>query len=380
MVVKASKSMICYTNPHTRADFFIRLRILNNNPPKYDIFFNMDYSRYYLKNYFRHRHDEDYESREDYEVIDETVEETSRSEYSQSDEETPKAHKYYARGVEIEVVPQLTSMVDTNYDISDDDVIVDVQARPYDRRDSRRKGLVITLAIVACLLLTVVIGDYASDGALLDGISSLYGTQAMPSSGYYMLVYKSTDSYQQARLYSDRMRLQGGGGYILKSGSEYLLIADVYDDLDEASAVKEKNEGSTLLSYNVKAVDYSNLLAGSSELMQSMGGYSASIVAQLSNIGENLTKLEIDKSRALEEISELEGNLRLKYDELSKEDVSTNYYVKLLMADIDVTLGLLENLLGESVSRPNLVCDIRYVKVQIVLNYYTLTEKMSQED
>lgn len=340
----------------------------------------MDYSRYYLKNYFRHSHDEDYDSREDYEVIDETVEETSRSEYSQSDEETPKAHKYYARGVEIEVVPQLTSMVDTNYDISDDDVIVDVQARPYDRRDSRRKGLVITLAIVACLLLTVVIGDYASDGALLDGISSLYGTQAMPSSGYYMLVYKSTDSYQQARLYSDRMRLQGGGGYILKSGSEYLLIADVYDDLDEASAVKEKNEGSTLLSYNVKAVDYSNLLAGSSELMQSMGGYSASIVAQLSNIGENLTKLEIDKSRALEEISELKGNLRLKYDELSKEDVSTNYYVKLLMADIDVTLGLLENLLGESVSRPNLVCDIRYVKVQIVLNYYTLTEKMSQED
>lgn len=341
----------------------------------------MDYSSYYLKNYFRYHKDDEQEG-EVYEVLDDEPRENGESvddvatsqEYVQ-----PKSHKYYARGVEIEVVPQLTSMVDTNYRIDEEDVIVDVEPQIYNRADSRRRGLVMTLAIIACLLITLVAGDYASDGALLKGITSFYKTQAVTTENYYLLVYKKTDSYQQARLYSDQMRLQGGGGYILKSGENYLLIADVYDDLDEANAVVEKNSGSELTSYTVKEQDYSQLLAGGSDLMVSMGGYSSSIVAELSAIGESLTKLEIDKSAAKERIGELESNLRLKYEELNKEDTTTNYNIKLLMADIDVTLGLLSNLLGESASRPNLVCDIRYTKVQIVLNYYTTVEKMAQE-
>ena len=175
------------------------------------------------------------------------------------------------------------------------------------------------------------------------------------------------------------MRLQGGGGYILKNGDNYLLIADVYDDLNEANAVVEKNSGSELLSYSIESQNYADLLAGGSELMVSMGGYSVSIVEQLATIGESLTKLEIDKSEALERINTLDSNLRLKYDELAKEDVTSNYNIKILMADIDTTLGLLENLLADSQSRPNLVCDIRYTKVQIVLNYYTTAQKMPQE-
>lgn len=343
----------------------------------------MDYSKYYLKNYFRYHREEDEDYAQEYEVIDDMPDEVREDEEFETPEKEqinpPKAQKYYARGVEIEVVPQLTSMVDTNYRISEEDVIIDVEPQPYDRADSRRKGLIMTLAVIACLLLTLVIGDFASEGALLKGITSLYKSQSAPSSGYYLLVYTKSATYQEARLYADRMRLQGGGGYILKSGEEYLLIADVYDDIDEANAVADKNSGSSLLSYAVPAQDYSDLLAGGSELMISMGGYSASIVAQLSTIGESLTKLEIDKAAALDKIEDIESNLRLKYEELNKEDVSANYNIKVLMADIDVTLGLLENLVSESVSRPNLVCDIRYTKIQMVLNYYTTVQKMAQE-
>ncbi len=343
----------------------------------------MDYSKYYLRNYFRYHKDEEEDYGEQYEVFNDLpVEEegnTDFAEYPKEEVEPPKARKYYARGVEIEVVPQLTSMVDTNYRINEDDVIVDVEPQPYDRADSRRKGLIMTLAIIACLLITVVIGDFASEGALLKGITSLYKAESAPSSAYYMLVYKKTTSYQQARLYSDQMRLQGGGGYILKDGTDYLLIADVYDNIDEANAVAEKNAGSELMSYAVSSQDYADLLAGGSDLMISMGGYSASIISQLSSIGESLTKLEIDKAAALSKIEDLESNLRLKYEELSAEDISTNYNIKVLMADIDVTLGLLSNLLSDSVSRPNLVCDIRYTKVQLVLNYYSVSQKMAQE-
>ena len=338
----------------------------------------MDYSNYYLRNYFRYHREDEFDD-DEYTVIDEpSVEEPSEVSVDETPEQ-PKPHKYYARGVEIEVVPQLTSMVNTNYRVSEDDVIIDVEPQISDRSDSRRRGVIMTLAIIACLLLTIVVGDFATEGALLDGITSLYKTAEVSKSNYYLLIYKSTSSYQQARVFSDQMRLQGGGGYILKNGDNYLLIADVYDDLNEANAVVEKNSGSELLSYSIESQNYADLLAGGSELMVSMGGYSVSIVEQLATIGESLTKLEIDKSEALERINTLDSNLRLKYDELAKEDVTSNYNIKILMADIDTTLGLLENLLADSQSRPNLVCDIRYTKVQILLNYYTTAQKMAQE-
>lgn len=347
----------------------------------------MDYSKYYLKNYYKYHHDEDYEdSDEEYRVFDDVSDEDETSQNRSSDTQSDigqsqnEPKKYYARGVEIEVVPQLTSVVDTNYRINDEDVIIDVQPQIYDRADNRRKGWIMTLAIVACLLLTIVIGDFATKGALLGGITSLYKGSDLTKTSYYLLVLKNTTSYQQARVYSDQMRLQGGGGYILKSGEEYVVIADVYDDLDEANAVVEKNSGSKLLNYVVDGLDYENLLTGGSELMISMGGYAASIIEQLALIGESLTKLEIDKTEALSKIQNLEDNLKLKYDELQNEDTSTNYNIKLLMADIDVTLGLLSNLTSDSLSRPNLVCDIRYTKTQMALNYYEMTQKMAQEE
>lgn len=340
----------------------------------------MDYSRFYLKNYYKYNHDADYiDNDEQYEVVDE---ENAEEDYSHTERSRPQqntAKKYIDRGIEIEVVPQLTSVADTNYRINEEDIIVDVEPQVYDRADNRRKGWIMTLAIVACILLTIVVGDYATKGALLGGITSLYKGKDLPKTSYYLLILKSTDSYQQARVYSDQMRLQGAGGYILKSGDEYLLIADIYDDLDEANNVVEKNNGSKLINYTIDSQDYNSLLSGGSELMVSMGGYASSIIEQLTLIGESLTKLEIDKNQALEKIENIQDNLRLKYEELQKESVSSNYNIKLLMADIDTTLGLLSNLTEQTQSRPNLVCDIRYTKIQMVLNYYQMTEKMAQE-
>ena len=354
---------------------------------KSDISFNMDYSKYYLKNYYKYHHDEDMEDyEEEYEVLDDqpiSSDSSTQSDNVEQSEIQPirsESKKYYARGVEIEVVPQLTSVVDTNYRINEEDVIIDVEPQIYDRYDNKRKGWIMTLAIVACLLITIVIGDFVTNGALLNGITSLYKGADMPKTNYYLLVLKETSSYQQARVYSDQMRLQGAGGYILKSDDNYLIIGDVYDDLDEANTVVDKNSGSTLLNYTIDSVDYESVLTGGSELMISMGGYSVSIIEQLSIIGESLTKSEIDKSQALEKIQTINDNLKLKYEELQEEALNSNYNIKLLMADIDTTLGLLENLVSDSSLRPNLLCDIRYTKTQMTLNYYLMTQKMSQTE
>lgn len=332
----------------------------------------MDYSNYYLKNYFKNR---DTDSRESINMRGEI-----------SDEEDPRRDsdggdsEYVQSGnVEIEVVPQLTGMVHTNYkvDEEEEEEIIDIVPQAYDRADSKRKVWIMSLTIITCMLLTVVIGDFASGGALLAGISSLYRTQALPKSSFYALVLKSSDNYSGARIYADQIRLLGGAGYIVKNGDRYIVIGDIYDDLSEANGVVEKNEGSELISYTVEEIDFDKVFSGNSPLMKTMGGYSLSVINQLAVIGDNLATAQIDKARAVEQIGGIYDNLKMQFDELSAESNTNSEAVKLLMNDLNVSLGLLSNLSGDSVSRPNLLCDIRYTKVQMTLNYCQMISSLS---
>ena len=226
-----------------------------------------------------------------------------------------------------------------------------------------------SLAIITCLLLTIVIGDFATNGALLAKVSSLYRMQATPKSGFYAIVLKSSHSYSSARIVADQIRLVGGAGYIVKSGDKYLVVGDVYDDLSEANSVVEKNEGSQLISYEIEEIDFEKIFSDNSAIMQSMGGYSVAIVNQLAKIGESLSNQQIDKQTAVEQIENIKDNLQMQFDKLNEESSSDNPHVKMLLSDVNVSLGLLTNLCSDAVSRPNLICDIRYTKFQLVLNY-----------
>ena len=93
-------------------------------------------------------------------------------------------------------------------------------------------------------------------------------------------------------------------------------------------------------------------------------------------IADDLTASKIDKIKALENVEVIKNNLQLQYDELSTE-VGDSKNAQLLLADIDATLGILSNLLNSSISRPNLVCDIRYSKVQMIVNYRQLVSNFS---
>ncbi len=231
-----------------------------------------------------------------------------------------------------------------------------------------------TLAIITCVLLTVVVGDFATGGALLAGLSK-QGV-AMPTQSYYAVALKTCDTYSVARMYAEQQRLQGGAGYILKDGNAYALVGDIYDNLSDANAVVNANEGSKLINIEVNEVDFDSLFKGSSQLLRSMGGYCSSILTQLDVIADDLTASKIDKIKALENVEVIKNNLQLQYDELSME-VGDSKNAQLLLADIDATLGILSNLLNSSISRPNLVCDIRYSKVQMIVNYRQLVSNFS---
>ena len=318
----------------------------------------MDYSNYYLKNYFKNRNDMESERSGD------------SNAYAQ---EPVRPAEYYneAYDVEIEVVPQLIGTVNTNYELTQDDTIVDVIPQNYDRRDAKRRGWIVSLAIITCLLLSVVIGDFMTNGALLSAVSSLYRSQAVPKTSYYALILKENESYSSAKIYGDQLRLLGGAGYIVKDGDNYLVVGDIYDDLEEANAVVVKNEGSRLVSFTADEVDFSVIFADNSQLMQSMGGYSIGVISQLAKIGDSLSAQQIDKATAVDQIESLVQTLQVRFDELSVEDDGSRN-VKTLLSDINVTLGLLTNLCDNDASRPNLICDIRYTKVTLALNYCAL--------
>ncbi|MDE5756636.1 MAG: hypothetical protein K2I23_06055 [Clostridia bacterium] len=329
----------------------------------------MDYSKYYLKNYLKQQNAVE-------RGYDERISDTARdSEYARADS-VEQDYRVDER-VEIEVAPQLTGMVQTNYQIDDEEEspIIDIIPQAYDRYSSRRKGWLMTLTIITCLLLTVVVGDFATGGALLAGIGGRQD-KAMPTVSYYAVVLKTCDSYSVARMYAEQQRLMGGAGYILKDGEKYALVGDIYDDLADANAVVSENEGSRLINIEVKEVDFDNLFKGSSQLFRSMGGYCSGLLTQLDVIADDLTASKIDKTKALENIEVIKDNLEAQYNQLSAE-VGDDKNAALLLADIDATLGILSNLLNSSISRPNLVCDIRYSKVQMIINYRQLVSSFS---
>ncbi|MDE7348257.1 MAG: hypothetical protein K2N53_01180 [Clostridia bacterium] len=331
----------------------------------------MDYSKYYLKNYLKQQNSSErgYADQSDA---------TRETDYDGSHYGAEQDYRADER-VEIEVTPQLTGMVQTNYQLDDEESpIIDIIPQSYDRYGARRRGWLMTLTIITCLLLTVVVGDFATGGALLAGIS-LKQNQAMPTVSYYAVVLKTCDTYSVARMYAEQQRLMGGAGYILKDGEKYALVGDIYDDLADANAVVNNNEGSRIINIEVKEVDYDSLFKGSSPLFRSMGGYCSGLLSQLDVIADDLTASKIDKTKALENIEVIKNNLEMQYDELSAE-VGDDKNAALLVADIDATLGILSNLLNTSLSRPNLVCDIRYSKVQMIVNYRQLVLSLIQSE
>ena len=173
----------------------------------------MDYSKYYLKNYLKQQNSSErgYADQSDA---------TRENDYDGSHYGAEQDYRADER-VEIEVTPQLTGMVQTNYQLDDEESpIIDIIPQSYDRYGARRRGWLMTLTIITCLLLTVVVGDFATGGALLAGISVRQG-QAMPAVSYYAVVLKTCDTYSVARMYAEQQRLMVGAGYILKDGEKY---------------------------------------------------------------------------------------------------------------------------------------------------------------
>lgn len=333
----------------------------------------MDYSKYYLKNYVKQQQTQSSarysrpNSNEDGDLN------------AQTNETVEDSNTQYAieGGVEIEVTPQPITVAQTTYgDYQENPPIIDILPQSYDKYSSRRKGWLMSLAIITCLLLTIVMGDFATGGALLASIGKRAQANSMPSVSYYGVVLKTCESYSVARMYAEQQRLMGGAGYILKEDENYILIGDVYDEEGEAKAISEKNKGSRIVQIQVKEIDFDTMFKGNSQLLRSMGGYYATIVTQLSLVADELTEGKIDKFKALEKIEGISENLKMQYDELTKEKDQSNN-AALLLADINATLGILSNLLDDSISRPNLVCDVRYSKIQIIINYRQTVSSMS---
>ena len=98
--------------------------------------------------------------------------------------------------------------------------------------------------------------------------------------------------------------------------------------------------------------------------------YPEKVCDDLTKIASQLTSQEITTAQALEKINDVKEDFSVLYDNMSGISASDNDDKSLtLLANASVAMSALEYLCDTTVSRPNLVCDIRYTVCRIIFTY-----------
>lgn len=133
---------------------------------------------------------------------------------------------------------------------------------PAERSDRKRHPLSKTgkWIFVVCLTLlafslSVIAADLITGNATLAEYVSLFRRQKESGETYYAVyASKSEDmgiSYRNAEV----IRGEGGAGYVIKSGTEYYVVVNVYESKEDAEKVTKKNAGYALLPLTLQTVD-----------------------------------------------------------------------------------------------------------------------------
>lgn len=248
-------------------------------------------------------------------------------------------------------------------------------------KDERRPPLskkgkwvfLISLTLLA-FCLTVVAADLLTGNATLSEYVSLFRKQEESGETYYAVyASKSEDmgiSYRNAEV----IRGEGGAGYVMKSGTEYYVVVNVYESKEDAEKVTKKNAGYALLPLTLQAVDetkypslsdaengkelckkaYETLYLTSNEVAK--GTYGASeMKKKLRPIREEIAAYE-EKYQA--EIAGKEDQAGIEYKVILKE-----------------MIGAFDNL---DTHNKELVAEARYYAVMILHSYSLFSAKYAE--
>ncbi len=119
---------------------------------------------------------------------------------------------------------------------------VHIKAKKDKRHFGKGKTVLLTAAItLLCFSLTLVFADLLSGRTGISVYTSLF--QRKQNGCVFYAVY-ATHSPDMALCYKNAavVREEGGAGYVMKQGSEYYVVLNLYADENDAKKVKERKE------------------------------------------------------------------------------------------------------------------------------------------
>lgn len=295
----------------------------------------MDYSKYYLKNYEENQEDINYQN---------------------------GLYEYYKQ--ERDLSKQLSQVIYVSENVTQannqEEECVILDNTPTVKPKAKKHGHVRTAIIIICMVLvasltTLVVSDYITNGSVLSAISSMVNSSVTE---YYLEYDEYYYDIDAAKIHGSEQRLKGNAGLIYIVKDKYYIIAN---------ASTQQSEKSLKISVEEVSLD-----SFPTELKKSLKGkpnICNSLYDKLEKVESGYRSGTLSLEGAKEELKSVQEWFVGEYESLKavcNSFVDEESVVKLLSKYEGIN-GVITNLVDDELSRPNLMCDIIYSKVQILL-------------
>lgn len=295
----------------------------------------MDYSKYYLKNYKESQDDINYQN--------------GLYEYYKQERDLSK---------QLSQVIYVSDNTPPSEPQQEECVILDNQ--PTVKSKPRRYGKFRVTFIIICMILvasltTLVVCDYVSKGSVLSAISSLVNSNYTE---YYLVYDEVYYDIDQAKIQGSELRLKGEAGLIYIVDDKYYVVVNTSTTESEKS-----------IKVVVEAVPLDKFPTELKKSLKGKPNICNTLYDKLEKVEIGFQSQTLSLSAVKEELKNIQEWFVGEYESLQAvchSFIDDESVIKLL-AKYEGINGVLSNLNDESISRPNLICDLKYSKVQILL-------------
>lgn len=237
-----------------------------------------------------------------------------------------------------------------------------------------RKAITLILIILILIMSSFVASDYITEGKLLSTVNGwIVGTPI----NYYAVSLGAFEEYEEAMDFSVEVRERSGGGYIMVDNSLYCVIGDVYEKQEDAEIVAAKQAQGrvvTIVIPKLKSIKEKKLRA----VIEENISYNIDNYNLLKQYIVQIAKLELDSNSLKQQLLKAKAKQENILKTLEKSEFSSNDLIKEILVDMTVNVGLFDNLITDSPDRPNLICDLRYYSLQMLINQKALVTKLNE--
>lgn len=271
--------------------------------------------------------------------------------------------------------------VEFDYEISPDNVALEVESEQKNDKKQRKKGRgvlnkisIFLLTIIIVILSTFVISDFIVDGQLMTAWGQIIDKKNVEKS-FYLVGLGFFDDYDTAKSQALELRRGGASGNIVKENDKYIVIGNVFTDKEQANKVASNyDEGCVreidVYCWKIKDKDLKSLVESNST-------YFIDIVETLIELQYEYEQGTSDVSAIKSEIAKLRSSIAVQkaYFDTKTEQYADQKVVEDVSLDMKICQELLSNIETTGQQKGDLLSDIRYYAVQIVLNNRDLRQK-----